>query len=98
MHTVTDKAFGLLMLLNEFDNWKAKAEAKASGEKAGYLRKRFVNRQSSNRAGWNSAGLNTFVRICRHLKTRQKEKINQNGGDDEVRKRKLCQSAKRNGI
>ena len=51
MHTVTDEAFGLLMLLNKFDNWKAKAEAKASGEKAGHLRKRFVNGRSGNRAG-----------------------------------------------
>jgi len=74
MYTITDEAFGLLMLLNEFDNWKAKAEAKASGEKAGYLRKKFVDGRSGNRAGWNLAGLNTYVRICKHLKTRRDEK------------------------
>ena len=67
MYTISDEAFVLLMLLNKFDNWKAKAEAKTEGKKIGYWRKKFVGGQSGNRAGWNTAGLNAYARICKHV-------------------------------
>ena len=73
MCTVSDKAFGLLMLLNKFDNWKAKAESKTEGKKIVYLRKKIVDGQSGNRAGWNIAGLNAYARICKHVEIRRKE-------------------------
>ena len=71
MFTVSDKAFGLLMLLNKFDNWKAKAEEETIGKKSGCTSKRFADGQSSNKEGWNQAGLNTHNRLCKNLVKRQ---------------------------
>ena len=67
MFTVSDKAFGLLMLLNEFDSWKAKANEESTGEKAGHTTKRFVDGRSGNKEGWNMAGINTHKRLCKNL-------------------------------
>ena len=55
MFTVSDEAFGLLMLLNKFDNWKAKAEEETNGKKAKHTSKKFADGQSSNKEGWNQA-------------------------------------------
>ena len=71
MFTVSDKAFGLLMLLNKFDNWKAKAEEESTGAKARCTTKRFVDGRSGNKEGWNQAGLNTHNRLCKNLVKRQ---------------------------
>ena len=67
MFTVSDEAFGLLMLLNEFDSWKAKANEESTGEKAGCTTKRFVDGRSGNKEGWNVAGINTYKRLCKNL-------------------------------
>ena len=67
MFTVRDEAFGLLMLLNEFDSWKAKANEESTGEKAGYTTKRFVDGRSGNKEGWNMAGIDTCKRPCKNL-------------------------------
>ena len=66
MFTVSDKAFGLLMLLNEFDSWKAKANEESTGAKAGCTTKRFVDGRSGNKEGWNVAGINTCKRPCKN--------------------------------
>ena len=71
MFTVSDEAFGLLMLLNKFDSWKAKANEESTGMKAGHTAKRFADGQSGNKEGWNQAGLNTCNRICKNLVIRQ---------------------------
>ena len=67
MFTVSNKVFGLLMLLNKFDNWKAKAEEETNGKKAGCTSKKFVDRRSGNKEEWNPAGLNTHRRLCKNL-------------------------------
>ena len=74
MFTVSNKTFGLLMLLNEFDNWKAKAEEESTGIKAVYTNKKFVDGRSGNKEGWNQAGLNTYKRLCKNLVIRRNEK------------------------
>ena len=67
MFTVSDKAFGLLMLLNKFDSWKAKAEEEMSGKKAQQTSKKFADGRSGNKEGQNPAGLNTHKRLCKNL-------------------------------
>ena len=71
MFTVSDEAFGLLMLLNEFDSWKAKENEESTGAKAGHTTKRFVDGRSGNKEGWNVAGINTCKRLCKNLVKRR---------------------------
>ena len=70
MYTISDEAFGLLMLLNEFDIWKAKA---GQAEDKTYSKKRFVDGCSGNKQGWSVSGINTYMRLCKHLKKRRSE-------------------------
>ena len=69
MYSVSDEAFGLVMLLNELHIW----EDIAKKEKIGYRRKRFVDRHSRSKKGWSTRGINTYNRIYMHLSIRQKE-------------------------
>ena len=73
MFTVSDEAFGLLMLLNKFDSWKAKAEEEKNGGKAQQINKKFVDGRSGNKEGWNPAGSNTHKRLCKNLVMRREE-------------------------
>ena len=73
MFTLSNKAFGLLMLLNKFDSWKAKAEEEKSGRKAQQTGKKFADGRSGNKEGWNLAGLNTYKRLCKNLVMRRKD-------------------------
>ena len=49
MFTVSDKAFRLLMLMNEFDSWKAKAEEEMSGKKPNRPAKNLQTEEAATR-------------------------------------------------
>ena len=68
--TVTDKAFGLGMLLNELHCWDEAAE-KVPGER--YAKKKFCDARSGNKKGWSDKGLKVYNRICKNLRSRRCE-------------------------
>ena len=71
--TVSDEAFGLVILLNEIHIWEDKVKEKAAGTK--YHRKLFVDGHSGNRQGWSNTGLNTYNRLVNELKKRRAEEL-----------------------
>lgn len=71
--TVSDEAFGLVILLNELHIWENKVAEKTIGTK--YHRKRFVDAHSGNRQGWSNAGLNTYNRLVDEIKKRREEEV-----------------------
>ena len=95
MFTVSDEAFGLLMLLNEFDSWKAKAEEEKNGGKAQQTNKKFVDGRSGNKEGWNLAGLNTYKRLCKNLVMRREEESSKEL-EDEMRRENAIHWDQRN--
>lgn len=64
--TVEDEAFGLLVLSNEYKNWKKQRELKASGKRGNSLRlpKRFVNGDSGQTMSWSTDGIQAFEVLC----------------------------------
>ena len=97
MFTVSDEAFGLLMLLNEFDSWKAKAEEEMSGKKAQQTGKKFADGRSGNKEGWNLAGLNTHRQLCKNLVIRQNE-MSSMELEEEMKQENAIQCDQRNGF
>ena len=71
--TVSDEAFGLVMLLNELKIWEDKATEPKGDNK--YYRKLFVDGHSGNRQGWSNKGLNTYNRLCFEIEERRCEGI-----------------------
>ena len=61
--TVSDEAFALVILLNEYHCWDGK----------GHLDKRFVSAKSGNKQGWSVAGLNAYTTLCAEVKRRRLE-------------------------
>ena len=72
IYTVSDEAFGLVVLLNELHCWEEKANEKETGV-IGKTRKTFVNGRSGNKQGWNIKGVNIYNRICKNLQKRRLE-------------------------
>ena len=70
IYTVTDEAFGLLILLNELHCWEAVAD-KEPGAK--FVRKKFCDAKSGSKNGWSEKGLRVYNRICKNLRTRRCE-------------------------
>ena len=61
--TVSDEAFGLVILLNEYHCW-------AGNKREG---KRFVCAKSGNPQGWTTAGINAYLTLCKNVKQRRLE-------------------------
>lgn len=66
--TISDEAFGLVMLLNEFHCWEEAAE-KLPGER--YAKKKFCDARSGNKIGWSEKGTKVYNRICKNLRSRR---------------------------
>ena len=62
--TVTDKVFGLVMLLNELHCWDEAAKKVLCKQ---YTKKRFCDGRSGNKKGWFDRGLRVYNRICKNI-------------------------------
>ena len=74
MFSVTDEAFGLMIIYNEHHVWEEQEEAKRRGielSRSNRKRKRFCDGKSGNKQGWMEAGRNIFNKLCKELKTRR---------------------------
>ena len=61
--TVSDEAFALVILLNEYHCW----------DKEGHAEKRFVSARSGNKQGWSVTGLNAYTAFCLEVRKRRAE-------------------------
>ena len=61
--TVSDEAFALVILLNEYHCW----------DRNGSAEKRFVSAKSGNKQGWSVRGLNAYTTLCTEVKRRRLE-------------------------
>ena len=87
IYTVSDEAFGLVILLNELHCWEEKANEKETGV-IGKTQKTFVNGKSGNKQGWNIKGINIYNRICKNL---HKRRLDQGSIDIEQKNvRRIC--------
>ena len=66
--TISDEAFGLVMLLNEFHCWEEAAE-KLPGVR--HAKKKFCDARSGNKKGWSEKGIKVYNRICKNLRSRK---------------------------
>ena len=89
IYTVTDEAFGLVMLLNELHCWEECAE---KNETDRYGKKRFCDGRSGNQKGWSNRGIRIYHRLCKNVqRRRQKEesiKLEENMYEDYSRNNK----------
>ena len=69
IYSVTDKAFGLLVIYNKHQVWKDQEEMKRQGNKGKTIkkRKRFCSGNSRNRKGWSDTGMKLFSSLCRQV-------------------------------
>ena len=72
IYTVTDEAFGLIILLNELRCWEECAESKEASNR--YGRKRFCDGRSGNKKGWKNRGLTIYNRLCKNVQRRRQMK------------------------
>ena len=72
IYTVTDEAFGLVILLNELHCWEECAERKEASDR--YGRKRFCDGRSGNKKGWKNWGLIIYNRLCKNVQRRRQMK------------------------
>ena len=77
IYTVSDEAFGLLMLFNEFHCWEEDVE-KRSGNANRLVKtsnKRFCDPRSGSKQGWSEDGRNLYQYLCFEVDKRRKEKV-----------------------
>jgi hypothetical protein len=76
--SVTDEAFGLLIILNEHDVWTKQAEIQRTGGGGGKLpklKKKFCDGRSGDSKGWYDVGHSVFHELCRTIdRLRKSEK------------------------
>ena len=73
--TVTDEAFVLFVLYNEFDNWEEQNKLIAQGMKGPELvkEKRFCSGKSGKKNSWSERGLNCFYKLVGEVYERRQE-------------------------
>ena len=75
IYTVTDEAFGLLMLLNELHCWEESAKKQESDR---YGKKRFCDGRSGNKKGWSNRGIKIYNRLCKNVHRRRQQEESKN--------------------
>lgn len=77
IYSITDEAFGLLIIYNEHHLWMDQEEMKKQGDKGTKMRKRkrFCDCRSGNKQGWSLEGFALFNSLCHQIKTRREETI-----------------------
>ena len=75
IYSVTDKAFGLLVIYNKHQVWKDQEEMKRQGNKGKTIkkRKRFCSGNSGNRKGWPDTGMKFFSLLCHQVVDEQRK-------------------------
>ena len=91
--TVSDEAYALALLINEYDSYQFKLQNKDEGS----IRptKPFTSSASGSKLGWNRTGRETYMDLCKKVKKLRNQQISKDlentilqGFHDEVRARK----------
>ena len=77
IYSITDEAFGLLVIYNEHQVWMDQEEMKMNGDKGKMIkkRKRFCSGNSGSKQGWSDTGLDLFNSLCHQIKERQEKTV-----------------------
>ena len=70
MFTITDEAFGLIMLYNEYNVWDMQQQFKeglVDEASAKIVKKRFIDAKSGKREGWVGGGRTLFNMLCKKI-------------------------------
>ena len=75
IYSVSDEAFGLMIIHNEHHVWLEQEEMKTRGLKGHKIkkRKRYCNSSSGKKDGWSKGGVSLFNDLCREVKKRREE-------------------------
>ena len=70
IYSITDEAFGLLVIYNEHQVWMDQEEMKMNGDKGKMIkkRKRFCSGNSRSKQGWPDTGLDLFNSLFHPIK------------------------------
>lgn len=99
MFTVTDEAFGLMILYNEYHVWSMQQKAKdgkVDELTAKKTKKRFVDAKSGKRDGWDDGGRNLFNKLCREIDALRKAPTTGKVFEDLMRDRFRAESSENN--
>ena len=72
--TVTDEAFALMIIDNEYSNWEKQKEMKLDGtytthKKTKYMKKKYCDSKSGSANGWDKEGRKVFAKLCKKIQT-----------------------------
>lgn len=75
IYSISDEAFGLTVIYNEYQVWKDQEEMKKRGEKGKMIkkRKRFCSGKSGDKQGWSDEGYSIFNSLCHQVQVRRQE-------------------------
>eukprot|EP00536_Pseudo-nitzschia_multiseries_P014043 jgi/Psemu1/37351/gm1.37351_g len=77
--SVTDEAFALMIIDNEFGNWEKQKKRKLDATdvtqtKKKYMRKKYCDLKSGSADGWDKTGQIVFARLCKKVKTLREDR------------------------
>lgn len=101
MFTVTDEAFGLLLLYNEYHVWSMQQkfkDGKVDELTAKKTKKRFVDAKSGKRDAWTKEGRSLFNKLCREIDALRKAPTTGKVFEDLMRDRFRTESSESNDI
>ena len=77
IYSITDEAFGLLVIYNEHQVWMDQEEMKMNGDKGKMIKKRkcFCSGNSGSKLGWLDTGLDLFNSLCHQIKERREKTV-----------------------
>ena len=75
IYTVSDEAYGLLVLYNYKEVWDKQQELKNEGAKGKDLRckSKYIDSESGSKAAWGRSGINTYNELCKYVEKRRSE-------------------------
>ena len=94
MFTVTDEAFGLIILYNEHHVWEQQQKIKEHLIDGSVTKekKRFVDANSGKREGWEGKGKHLFNKLCKEIVRLRSDPITGSGFEMLMRERFLSES------
>ena len=75
IYTVSDEAYGLLVLYNYKEVWDKQQELKNAGRKGKDLcrKSKYIDSESRCKAAWGRSGINTYNELCKYVEKRRDE-------------------------
>ena len=75
IYTVSDEAYGLLVLYNYKEVWDKQQELKNGGARGKALRQKskYIDSESGCKAAWGRSGINTYNELCKYVEKRRSE-------------------------